>query len=107
MKLEVLKFYADWCGPCKILSQRLEGEEHITNINIEKDHETAIKHNIRNIPTLIFFRDGVQVHRTTGLITKHEYDNIIDEIKIDKDVANIEVTAEVVEPKQDGDGDND
>jgi thioredoxin 1 len=82
MKLEVLKFYADWCGPCKVLSQRLEDEEHITEINIEKDHELAIKYKIRNIPALVFLKDGEEVHRTVGLITKYEYDLILDTIKL-------------------------
>jgi thioredoxin 1 len=113
MKIEVLKFYADWCGPCKVLSQRLEEEKNITEINVDTDHETAIKYRIRNIPVLVFLKDGEEVHRTTGLITKYEYDLIINEIKTDKDIdtakaASIEVVAEFVNNiKQNGDGDND
>lgn len=98
MSIQVLKFYADWCGPCRVLSQRLEGSE-ITEINIEENHESAIKYKIRNIPALVFLKDNVEVHRSVGLITKHEYDNILDEIKTDKDidtakVNNIDVQAE-------------
>jgi thioredoxin 1 len=86
MKIEVLKFYADWCGPCKALSQRLEGEKDITEINIEQNHETAIKYKIRNIPALVFLKDDKEVHRTIGLITKYEYDLILKELNDDKDV---------------------
>ena len=97
MKIEVLKFYADWCGPCKALSQRLEGEKDITEINIEQNHETAIKYRIRNIPALVFLKDGEEVHRTVGLITKHEYDLILDEIKTDKPIDNVKAAAIEVE----------
>lgn len=105
MKLEVLKFYANWCGPCKVLSQRLKEEENIKEINIEEDHETAIKFRIRNIPTLVFLKDGDEVHRTTGLITKHEYDLIINEITTDKDIDtakinSMPVDAEIVSNKK-------
>jgi thioredoxin 1 len=102
MKIEVLKFYANWCGPCKALSQRLEGE-NLKEINIEEDHETAVKYKIRNIPALVFLKDGVEVHRTIGLITKYEYNLILNEINDDKDIdtakaAAIEVAAEIVKP---------
>ncbi len=105
MKVEILKFYANWCGPCKILTQRLEDVKDLTEINIEENHETAIKYKIRNIPALVFLKDGVEVHRSVGLITKNEFDQILDEIKIDKDidtakVNSIEVTAEVVNTKK-------
>ena len=105
MKVEILKFYANWCGPCKILTQRLEDVKNLTEINIEENHETAIKYKIRNIPALVFLKDGVEVHRSVGLITKHEFDQILDEIKIDKDidtakVNSTEVIAEVVNTKK-------
>ena len=43
MSLEVLKFSASWCGPCRVLAQTLKDVEGITNIDIEKDQETARK----------------------------------------------------------------
>jgi thioredoxin 1 len=97
MKIEVLKFYANWCGPCRVLSQKLEGKE-LTEINIEEDHETAIKYRIRNIPALVFLKDGVEAHRTTGLITLKEFDMIMNEINDDK---NIEVyDPEIIKDKE-------
>jgi thioredoxin 1 len=104
MTIEVLKFYADWCGPCRALSQRLEGAA-LTEINIDNNHETAIKYKIRNIPALVFLKDGVEVHRTIGLITKNEFDLILNEINDDKDIdtakaAAIEVTAEIINNKK-------
>jgi thioredoxin 1 len=97
MKIEVLKFYANWCGPCRVLSQRLEGEE-LTEINIDTEHKVAVKYKVRSIPVLVFIKDGEEVHRTTGLITKNEYDLILNEINDEKNVDNIEVTAEIVKP---------
>jgi thioredoxin 1 len=97
MKTEVLKFYANWCGPCRVLSQRLEGE-NFTEINIDTEHETAVKYKVRSVPTLIFLKDGEEVHRAVGLITKTEHDLILDKINDKKDVDNIEVSAEIVKP---------
>lgn len=97
MKIEVLKFYANWCGPCRALSQRLEGEK-LTEINIEENRDTAVKYRVRTIPVLVFLKDGEEVHRTTGLISKAEYNLILNEINDSKDVDNIEVTAEIVKP---------
>jgi thioredoxin 1 len=97
MKIEVLKFYANWCGPCRVLSERLKEEKEITEINVDTDHETAVKYRIRNIPVLVFLKDGEEVHRSIGLITKYEYDLIIDEIKIDKDIDTAKVMAMKVE----------
>jgi thioredoxin 1 len=96
MKLEVLKFYANWCGPCKILTQRLEDVKNLTEINIEENHETAIKYKIRNIPALVFLKDDVEVHRSVGLITKYEYDQILNEINTDTAKVN---DIEVKEPE--------
>lgn len=84
MKIEVLKFSATWCGPCKVLAHTLEGVEGVTNIDIEKDQETARKYGIRSVPTLVFLKDGVEVHRQSGNMPLKMYNQILDEIKINK-----------------------
>lgn len=86
MKIEVLKFSATWCGPCRMLTQILEGVEGITNIDIDKDQETARKYGIRSVPALVFLKDGVEVHRQVGAIPLDKYNQILDDIKFSKEL---------------------
>jgi len=69
MSVKVLKFSATWCGPCRVLSHTLEGVEGITNIDIDKDMETARKYNIRSVPALVFLKDDKEVGRSLGAIS--------------------------------------
>lgn len=84
MSVEVLKFSATWCGPCRVLAQTLKDVEGITNIDIDKDQETPAKYGIRSVPTLVFLKDGVEVHRQSGNMPLQMYNQILDEIKINK-----------------------
>jgi thioredoxin 1 len=79
--IEVLKFSATWCGPCRVLSSILNGVEGITNIDIDQEKDLAIEHNVKSVPTLIFLKDGKQVERTTGVITLNKYNDIINNLK--------------------------
>jgi len=82
--IEVLKFSASWCGPCRVLAQTLKDVEGITNIDIEKDKETAIKYGVRSLPTLVFLKDGKEVHRQSGNMPLSMYNQILDEITLNK-----------------------
>jgi thioredoxin 1 len=84
MSVEVLKFSATWCGPCRVLAQTLKDVEGITNIDIDKDMETARKYGIRSVPTLVFLKDGKEVHRQSGNMPLSMYNQILDEINLDK-----------------------
>jgi len=83
-KIEVLKFSATWCGPCRVLANTLKDVEGITNIDIDKDRETPVKYGIRSVPTLVFLKDGKEVHRQSGNMPLDMYNQILDEIKINK-----------------------
>ena len=64
--IEVIKFYADWCGPCKIyakvfeqVSEQLKDQAKFSNINIEKDDtELTTKYNVQSIPTTVVIKEG-------------------------------------------------
>ena len=84
MSIEVLKFSATWCGPCRVLAQTLKDVEGITNIDIDKDMETARKYGIRSVPTMVFLKDGKEVHRQSGNMPLSMYNQILDEIKLNK-----------------------
>ena len=84
MSVEVLKFSATWCGPCRVLAQTLKDVEGITNIDIDKDSETPAKYGIRSVPTMVFLKDGKEVHRRSGNMPLTMYNQILDEIKLDK-----------------------
>lgn len=71
----ILKFEAEWCGQCKalapILKRVLENYTDITltTVDIETEEETTLKYNIRNLPTLVFIKDNIEVGRTSGVLT--------------------------------------
>jgi thioredoxin 1 len=86
MSVEVLKFSATWCGPCRVLAQTLKDVEGITNIDIDKDRETPAKYGIRSVPTMVFLKDGVEVHRQSGNMPLQMYQQILDEINDSKEL---------------------
>ena len=75
--MKILKFYADWCGPCKMLSKIMEGmsdlNTEIVNVNVDNDQETAVKYGIRGVPTMVVVDDeGKEVRRKVGMMSEAE-----------------------------------
>lgn len=73
----LVDFYADWCGPCKMmspiidaLSTELEGQVKIGKLDIEKAQKTTATFNVMSIPTVIVFKNGKEVNRVVGLRDK-------------------------------------
>jgi len=73
----LLDFWAEWCGPCRMVSPLIEelhadyeGVAIISKIDAENNPETAKKYGICNIPALLFFKDGVIVDKQIGAVPK-------------------------------------
>jgi thioredoxin 1 len=86
MSVEVLKFSATWCGPCRALAQTLKNAKEVKNIDIDSDRELAMKYGIRSVPTLVFLKDGVEVHRKSGSMSLDVYQQILNEINDSKEL---------------------
>ncbi len=84
----LVDFFADWCGPCKMLQPILkqvkkELGEHlkIVKIDVDKNHSLATKYQVLGVPTMILFKDGKQVWRKSGVLQKDEIINIFNSYK--------------------------
>ena len=87
-QLVVVDFFATWCGPCKMLAPiieelaetNIEGVK-IVKIDVDQNEELAISYNIQAVPTLIFFKNGEEIQRVTGIIPQQNIQQIIDNNK--------------------------
>ena len=75
----VVDFWAEWCGPCKMIGPHLEeisndlGEKvKIVKLNVDENQQTAIRYGVRSIPTLIMFKGGQPVDMKVGASPKSE-----------------------------------
>ena len=86
-KIVILDFFANWCGPCKMLMPVLEQIEQerqdieILKVNIDQDEELAKQFGVLSIPTLIYFVNGSEKDKTVGYRQKSQILEIIDSLK--------------------------
>lgn len=74
--MEILKFSTPWCGGCRIIApyfKEFSLEYNIQEINAEEDKEMVEKFKVKNLPTVIIMKDGVEVDRLVGRNSKTEY----------------------------------
>jgi len=79
-----LIFFATWCGPCKTLSQILDSLKNelgsnikIIKIDVDKNQQLAKKNNVKGVPTLLLFKNGKQVSRQSGIVSKNDLIQVV------------------------------
>ncbi len=73
----LVDFWAEWCGPCKTIAPMLEeiaeeqaGKLRVAKVNVDENAAVARQHSVQSLPTLVVFRDGVEVTRVIGARSK-------------------------------------
>jgi thioredoxin 1 len=76
----IVDFYADWCGPCKMLAPVMDdiSKEHkVFKVNVDDEQDLAMNYGIMSIPCVIAFKDGKEINRSVGLVDKDTILNLI------------------------------
>ncbi|RXJ49665.1 thioredoxin [Gelidibacter gilvus] len=80
----LVDFFAEWCGPCKMLAPILKQVKEslgdgvsIIKIDVDKNQALAAKYQVRGVPTMLLFKNGKQIWRQSGVLQKDEIINII------------------------------
>lgn len=82
-KKVLVDFYAEWCGPCKMLAPIVEEvaseneDLKVVRINIDNEESIAMDYQIMSIPTLVLIKDGKEVDRVIGAVQKKVIENMI------------------------------
>jgi thioredoxin 1 len=83
----VVDFWAEWCGPCKMISPLLDelaseydARVRIGKVNIDEEQDLAAKYGVRAIPTLLFFKNGEVAAQVVGMCSKRDLKSKIDQL---------------------------
>ena len=80
----VVDFGATWCGPCRAIepmlmeaAQELEGKVNIVKVDVDQNQDLAQQFGVRNVPTLIIFKNGQKIATHVGALNRATFDNFI------------------------------
>lgn len=81
--MELLDFYADWCGPCQMLKPILEEfekahpEVKVTRVNIDEEEDLASQYGVSSIPCLVVLKDGKEIAREVGVMPLKKLEKLV------------------------------
>lgn len=83
----LVDFYAEWCGPCKMISpivdelaEKYDGKIKVGKLDIDQAQDIAGSHGVMSIPTLIFFKNGEKAEESTGALSKEQLEELIQKV---------------------------
>jgi thioredoxin 1 len=85
-KLVIVDFSAEWCGPCRIVSPiihelatQYEGRIVVGEVNVDENPQITTKYKVRNIPTVLFIKNGEVVDKQVGAVPKSNYKTMLEQ----------------------------
>lgn len=82
-KTVLVDFYADWCGPCKMLSPVVDSVANenedikVVKVNVDNAQDLAIKYQVMSIPTLVVIKNGQEINRSVGVVSKSQIEEMV------------------------------